>query len=34
MNVDALIEQVQSCKVVPEETVKALCRRVKAVLFE
>lgn len=34
MNVDALIEAVRECRVVPEETVKVLCRRVKALLFE
>jgi hypothetical protein len=34
MNVDALIETVLECKVIPEETVKMLCRKVKALLFE
>jgi hypothetical protein len=34
MNVDALIETVLECKVIPEETVKMLCRKVKAILFE
>jgi hypothetical protein len=34
MNIDNLIETVLQCKIIPEETVKWLCRRVKALLFE
>ena len=34
MDVDALIEQVLKRQVTPEQTVKVLCRRVKALLFE
>jgi serine/threonine-protein phosphatase 6 catalytic subunit len=33
-NLDELIETVLECKIIPEEDVRVLCRRVKALLFE
>lgn len=33
-NLDELIDTVLQCKIISEEEVKILCRRVKALLFE
>jgi hypothetical protein len=33
-NLDDLIDTVSQCKIISEEEVKILCRRVKALLFE
>ena len=32
-NLDELIDTVLECKIIPEEDVRILCRRVKALLF-
>ena len=33
-NIDELIKTVHECKIIAEEDVRVLCRRVKALLFE
>lgn len=34
MNIDASIEKVLQCNILPEATIKTLCRKVKSLLFE
>lgn len=34
MSIDKMIESVLECQVIPEQEVKILCRKVKAILFE
>lgn len=33
MNIDSCIEQVLKCNILPENVIKKLCRKVKALLF-
>lgn len=33
MNIEAMIDIVMQCKVLPEDAVRVLCRRVKSLLF-
>lgn len=34
MNIDQCIETVLKCNILPENTIKKLCKKVKALLFE
>ena len=33
MNIDEYIETIKKCQILPENTIKRLCRKVKSLLF-